>query len=142
VRKNKYLILSLILGFLLTAFVFFALGFKFGKRGFMYQGNMYKMMGYRRSSMKGEKVGKRWDRGMGNACNNFSVRGKIISIESNSIIVLDDNDVERIIKTNYTKNISGLHKLSELKVNDNIFVLGNPNTNGVFQADFIRKSKK
>lgn len=73
--------------------------------------------------------------------NAHGLAGTIVSIADNNIIVKDkDNKENTVAVTDKTiiKNGRNDIKLSDLKQNDQIVVMGNPGDNGVINADLIR----
>lgn len=73
--------------------------------------------------------------------NAHSGLGQIIKIDGNNLTVNDQGNVEKTIVVNdQTKIIKNLQtiKLSDLKVNDQIIVIGRPNEQGQIEARLIR----
>lgn len=67
--------------------------------------------------------------------------GRIIKIDSSALVVKGSDNVERIILIKEDASIThpgGTAKLSDLKVNDDIVVIGEPNDQGQIEAKFIR----
>lgn len=86
---------------------------------------------------------------MGNMMGNFPDRfpgghgtvGKIIKLEIPNIIVVDKDNTEKIIVTNDDTDIVQFGekvKVADLKIDDQIVVIGSPNSNGQIDAKFIR----
>jgi hypothetical protein len=73
--------------------------------------------------------------------NTNGTFGEIIKIDNASLTVKDKNNVEKIVlvsdKTSIVKQRGDL-KLSDLKVGDNIIVIGDPTNNGQIEARLIR----
>jgi hypothetical protein len=73
--------------------------------------------------------------------NPHSGLGQIIKIEGNSLIVKDQSNVEKTIlvndQTTIIKNFQNI-KLSDLKIDDQIIVIGGPNNQGQIEAKLIR----
>jgi len=77
-----------------------------------------------------------------NLPNSHGAIGKIIKINSQSFVVLDGNDnTEKVVLVN---NKTEIHKVREsLKINDlnideNVIVIGNPNSSGQIEARLVR----
>lgn len=69
--------------------------------------------------------------------------GQIIKIDANSsnLVVKGRNDIEQIIliKDNTTiRHLQNTIKLNDLKIDDNVVVIGEPNSAGQIEAKFIR----
>ena len=73
--------------------------------------------------------------------NAHGLAGKIISITDNKLIIQDKDNKENTVavtdKTIIKQRRSDL-KIGDLKQNDNIIVVGNPDDNGTINADLIR----
>lgn len=73
--------------------------------------------------------------------NGHGVAGTIISINDNSIIIKDrDNKENTVTVTDQTliKRFKEDVKVSGLKVDEKIIILGKPDENGTIKAEFIR----
>lgn len=76
-----------------------------------------------------------------NLKNAHGIAGEIISITDNSLVIKDrDNEENTITVSDETIIKSGKDeiKISDLKTNDKIIVMGKPGENGNVEADFIR----
>jgi len=73
--------------------------------------------------------------------NGHGLAGTIISITDNNIVIKDKDNKENTIAVSDATLIKSQRdnlKLSDLKVNDQIVVMGNPGDNGVVNASLIR----
>lgn len=152
--KNKNLKISVIVvGGLLAILVIFAAGVGVGLRKARFSNDFGR--NYERNFM-----GSRFDQGrgmmggrvgfVGGMMREFSGRdfrnanglaGTIISITDNNLIIKDgDNKENTVAVTDKTliKSRRDDLKLSDLKNNDQIVVIGQPGDNGVINADLIR----
>jgi len=78
---------------------------------------------------------------MGFFPNANGVAGKIIKIELPTIMVLDKDNIEKIVLIKEDTKIQKMRdniKSSDLKVDDFIVVIGSPNDQGQVEAKFIR----
>ena len=96
--------------------------------------NYYRnIMGPERGGMMGFERGPNF--------NGRSGMGQIIKIEGNNIIVKDQANIEKTIlatdKTVIMKNDQNI-KITDLKVDDKIVAIGNPNDSGQVEPKFIR----
>jgi len=69
------------------------------------------------------------------------VFGKIIKVNEDSIIVNGRNDVEKIILVGEKTTIKSLNNnvnISDLKVDDDVVIIGEPNSDGQIDAALIR----
>ena len=141
--KSLFAIL-LILGILIVASLIFSLGMIIGfhKANFEhdweehYEANFG--MGYRNGSMMGglDSAGM-----MNNFPNAHGAIGKIIKIELPNIIVEDKDNTEKVISTTDDTNIqTGKMAITtaDLKLDDYVIVIGNPDDKGVIEAKLIR----
>jgi len=67
--------------------------------------------------------------------------GQIVKVTSSTLIVKGRDNVEKIVVVNDDTSIMrlrGVIKISGLKINDNIIVIGEPNEQGQIEAKFIR----
>jgi len=73
--------------------------------------------------------------------NAHGITGELIKIDGNTLIIKDDDGTEKNIIVNdqtlYAKNRQTI-KLSDLKINDSLVVIGSPDNQGQMQAKFIR----
>lgn len=77
----------------------------------------------------------------GDFINAHGVFGQIIKIEESTIIIKEGNNLERIVIVKDGTIIERLRetlKISDLKVDDFIVVIGEPNDSGQIEAKFIR----
>jgi hypothetical protein len=77
----------------------------------------------------------------GDFISAYGVFGQIIKIEESTIIIKEGNNVERIVVVKDGTIIERLRetvKISDLKVDDYIVVIGEPNDSGQIEAKFIR----
>jgi hypothetical protein len=74
--------------------------------------------------------------------NAHGAIGKIIKIELPTLIVLDEKDkTEKVVLTDTTTQVHRMRdaiKIEDLKIDDNIIVIGEPNSLGQIEAKFIR----
>ncbi len=108
-----------------------------GKWGKHYKDNFG--MGYPRGGMMGDFSSK--NSMMGFFPNAHGAIGKIIKIQLPSIIVLDKDNLEKVINITDDTEIEQMRtdiKSSELKVDDFIVVIGSPNDKGQIEAKLIR----
>lgn len=73
--------------------------------------------------------------------DSHGVSGQILKIDSPSIIIKGIDNVEKIITTNEGTIINRLKdviKISDLKIDDNVVVIGSPNQTGQIEAKLIR----
>ena len=69
------------------------------------------------------------------------VFGIILKIDGQTLTIKDKDNVERIVLVNEKTTIRYLkedEELSDLKINDNIVVIGEPNSSGQIEASLIR----
>jgi len=67
--------------------------------------------------------------------------GQIIKIDSSTLVIKGRNDVEKVVVVNDKTEIKSLKetiKITDLKVDDNIVVIGEPNESGQISAKLIR----
>lgn len=79
--------------------------------------------------------------GQGDFVDSHGAFGQIIKIDGSTIIMNGADNVEKVIVTNSDTVIRSLRdniKLTDLKVNDNIVVIGQPDNNGQIEAKLIR----
>lgn len=73
--------------------------------------------------------------------NAHGLAGTIISIDNNNVVVKDRDNKENTVTVNDQTLIKSQQdnlKVSDLKVNDQIVVMGNPGDNGMVNANLIR----
>jgi len=124
--------------FLIIALLIFKLGTLVGfkKAGFSYKWgeNYHKNFG----GPRGGFFGDFFDQDFIEAYGTF---GQIIKIDGSTLVVKGRDNVEKIVlvKDNTTiKRLGETIKLSDLKVDDYIVVIGDPNEAGQIEAKFIR----
>lgn len=69
------------------------------------------------------------------------VFGQIIKIDDSTLVIKGNDDVEKIVLVKDDTTIMSLRekiKVSDLKINDNIVVVGDPNDSGQIEAKLIR----
>jgi len=79
--------------------------------------------------------------GMAEFPNPHGVSGKIISISLPSIMIEGQDNVEKVIvinKDTFIKNLRDTVSANELKINDSVVVVGNPNEKAEIEAKLIR----
>lgn len=152
-KSKRIKIAAVVVGSFLVILVIFSAGVGMGLRKARFSNDFGK--NYERNFM-----GSRFDqdRGMmgerggilGGMMREFSGRdfrnanglaGTIISITDNSLIIKDrDNKENTVAVTDKTSIMQGRDNLqiSDLKVNDQVVIVGNPGDNGVINADLIR----
>jgi hypothetical protein len=77
----------------------------------------------------------------GDFINTHGIFGQIIKIEESTIIIKEGNNVERIVVIKDGTTIERLRetvKISDLKVDDFVVIIGEPNDSGQIEAKFIR----
>lgn len=130
--------IALVLFILAIAFAIFQAGIFVGfrKSAFMfnYGDNYYKNFGGQ---------GYRGDRGGRMMMDNggHGVTGRIIKVELDKIFVLGDDNIEKIINISSTTKIYERRnkvEITDLKQDQNIVIIGNPDTSGQINAKFIR----
>ena len=142
-ESKKYKTIIYTLGFLFIIFLVFQAGMIAGFRkasfGRNWGDNYTKNFGspHRGFKMMGEEFGD-----FGNLPNAHGAIGKIIKVELPSIVVFDNKDqTEKIIiiddKTEIRK-MRDIVSVNELKIDDNIVVIGTPNSSGQIEARLIR----
>lgn len=69
------------------------------------------------------------------------VTGKILNVEANKILIIGSDNIEKIINISSTTKIFERRNqidLTDLKVDQNIVTIGNPDSSGQINANFIR----
>lgn len=112
-----------------------------------------KMVGFRKASFSykwgenyrqnfgGPRAGFFGDFGVEGFMEAHGVSGQIIKIDNSSLVIKGVDNVEKIVQIKDDTIIRHLRetlKLSDLKVNDFIVVIGEPNDSGQIEAKFIR----
>jgi hypothetical protein len=73
--------------------------------------------------------------------NGHGLSGTVISVDGNNLVIKDRNNKENTVTVNDQTLIkSGQNDLQvgDLKVNDQVVIMGNPGDNGVVNANLIR----
>ncbi len=73
--------------------------------------------------------------------NAHGVFGQVIEIAGNDLIVKGQDDMEKtviVLPTTTIVNNAAVAKLSDIKMNDSVVVIGSPDSYGQIQAEFIR----
>jgi len=151
IKSKKFKIIVAIMGVILVALVSFATGITVGLHKAKFSnhfGENYEknFMGPRPEMGRpmgpmgaiGEKINDFEGRGFRNA---HGLAGTVISVTDNSLVIKDrDNKENAVAITDKTMLKSGRDdiKISDLKQNDNIVVMGQPSENGTINADLIR----
>ena len=124
------LLIFLLLGFQLGLMV----GFK--KASFSYQwGDNY------HSNFAGPRNGFGSPFGRNDFMDAHGVIGQIVKIDPSTIIIKDHDNLEKIVLVNNKTTINRFReniKLSDLKVDDIVVVIGDPNNSGQIAAKLIR----
>ncbi len=135
-KKFKWLIG--IIGSLIILLLVFQLGMFVGfrKAGFSYRwgDNYHRAFGGPKGGFLDDFQGRDFINGHGTA-------GTIAKIESSSLIIKDQGSVEKIINiANDTSIKQGMadKKLSDLKVDDRVVVIGSPKNDGSIDAKIVR----
>lgn len=77
----------------------------------------------------------------GDFIDSHGIIGQIIKIDGSDIIIKDRDGVEKVVTTSGTTSIRRLNediKITDLKVDDYIIIIGNPNDFGKIDAKLIR----
>lgn len=145
-QSKKFKIAALAVGVVIVALVSFAGGMAIGfrKARFSYKfGENYErnFVGGPFQGSQGEMMG-RGSRGMmGDFRNAHGLAGTIISIADSNLIIKDKDGKENTIavtdKTIIKRQRDDI-KISDLKQDDQVVVIGSPGDNGVINADLIR----
>jgi hypothetical protein len=149
IQSRKFKIAAIAVGAFLVIIVSFAMGVFVGFHKARYSFEWGK--NYERNFVGGGMMGgERGGRGQGGGMMGFEGRnfrnahglsGTIISITDNNIIVKDQDGKENTVTvTDQTliKSQQANLKITDLKNNDQIVVMGKPDNNGVVSADLIR----
>lgn len=152
IKSKGFKIAAIVVAFILVALVSFAVGTKVGfrkalfscnwgqnyERNFMGPRPSFGKPGFMGGTMRGFE-GKDFR-------NSHGLSGTIISIADNKIIIKDRDGKENTVavtdKTIIHKNRFDNLKLSELKTDDQIVIMGKPDDSGVVEAILIRVFEK
>ncbi|KKR19844.1 MAG: hypothetical protein UT50_C0028G0006 [Candidatus Moranbacteria bacterium GW2011_GWA2_39_41] len=156
IQSRTFKIIASIIGVLLIAIISFGGGVAVGLRKARFSENFGKnyeknFMGSRfgNEAVRGGMMENRkgFAGGMMNQIegrdlrNGYGVSGTVISITDNNIVIKDSANKENTVTVSdktLIKSQSDNLKLSDLKVDDKIVVMGNPGDNGVVNASLIR----
>ena len=73
--------------------------------------------------------------------NAHGVFGEIIKVDTNSIVIKDKNNIEKVVSIGSDTSIREFKKdikITDLKINDKVVVIGEPDSTGNIIAKFIR----
>ena len=155
ITESKYFKASLLtLGCFIAAFIIFAAGIHVGERRAKYSyqwgenyernfvgGGREMMNGFRGQNEKGGPVGMMKGFEGRDFRNGHGIAGVITSITDNNIIIKDRDGKENTISIGdktLIKNGQANVKITELRNDENIVVIGNPGDSGMINADLIR----
>jgi hypothetical protein len=140
-ESKKFLFIAVILGILIITSVIFQagvfVGFHKASFGRDWGENYERNFGM----MRGLNFPPRGMMDQENFPNAHGAVGKIIKIETSSIIVADKDGTEKVILIKDDTNIRSVKtdiKIGDLKMDDFVVVIGSPNTQGQIEAKFIR----
>ncbi len=150
--KNKLTkpILTIILSLIVLIFVFQAgmsIGLRKASFSYGFGDNFYKNFGGQRPDFR-----KGMMNGFGNGMmdgsfngemmpSGYGVSGKVIKINGSNIVVEGSDNIERIVLTNKDTLIRQFRNngtTTDIKIDDNIIVVGSPTQNGEITAKLIR----
>jgi hypothetical protein len=149
---KTFILLTWIFAELMLLVLVFAVGVKIGERKAHYSsawgtnyernflGNSKGMMG-QRSGYGGDSRGMMGGFGGGDFRNANGISGSIISISDSNIIIKDKDGKENTISVSENtliKNGRDTIKITDLKNDQSIVVIGKPADNGTVSADLIR----
>ena len=142
-ESKKFRVVIYTLGALFIFFLIFQVGMMAGFRKVSFDrdwGDNYVMnfgSPHRNLQMMGGRFGD-----FGNLPNAHGAIGKIIKVELPTIVVLDEKDnIEKIVLINDKTEIRRARDVvtrDELKLDDQIIVIGTPNSSGQIEAGLIR----
>lgn len=138
IQSKGYLILAAVLVAVAILFLTFSAGMYIGfrKARFSYQwGENYHV------NFAGPRSGFIRDFGGKDLIDAHGVSGQIIKIDSSIIIIKGSDGVEKSVAVNGNTTIRQFKetiKLSDLKVDDLIVIIGSPNDKGQIDAKFVR----
>jgi len=137
-QSNTFKIIIGIIGaFVVLLFVFGAgmlVGFKKADFSFKWGENYHQNFGGPKRGILNNFSGNDFISGHG-------VFGRIIKIDDSTLVIDDRQDIEKIVvirNDTIIKKFQETIKLTDLKVNDYIIVIGEPNSDGQTEAKFIR----
>jgi len=138
IKSRIFMIMALSLGVIAILFLTFNAGMYVGfrKARFSYQwGENY------HKNFAGPRGGFFRDFGGKDLIDANGVAGQIIKIDSQTLVIKGRDNVEKIVLVKDNSVINRLReiiKLSDLTVDDNIVVIGEPNDQGQIEAKLIR----
>lgn len=127
-----------VIGALIVALLVFEVGFEVGSRkaGFScHWGENY------RRNFGGQTQGFLKEFKNEDLVGAHGVFGKIIKIDGQEIVIQDRGNVEKIVivkDDTVIQRFRGTVNLTDLKVDDQVVIIGEPNTDGKIEARFIR----
>lgn len=133
--RGFFICIVVIIGLLLIFQAGMVVGFHKAEFSFHYGDNYYRTFG---SPQNGYMRGMMQNRGFTNA---YGTVGKIISIDLPTIVVAGQDGIEKVVIIGDNTSIQKFRetiKATDLKVDDLVVVIGNPNTEGKIEAKFIR----
>ena len=117
-------------------------GFRKASFGKSWGENYNENFGMGRRGTPPSNIGQNWMNGMmGYFPNAHGAIGKIMKLELPSIIMTDKDNIEKSILTKNDTKVEKVRekiKITDLKVDDFIVVIGSPNTQGQIEAKLIR----
>ena len=158
IQSKTFKIISITIGIFLVLIIIFGAGVAVGFRKAKFSNDFGKnyeqnFMGSRFNDFRGGMMGGELRGGPGDMMglardfegrglrNAHGLAGTIISIDNNNIVVKDRDNKENTVTVNDQTLIKSQQdnlKVGDLKVNDQIVVMGNPSDNGVVNASLIR----
>lgn len=152
ITKTKYFKgVFYVIGALVILITVFSLGIKIGfhKANFSYSWgeNYERNFGGPRGGMMRNFQGSGGIRGrmMGGLDNNFinphGTSGVVLKIDNNALVILGNDNNEKTVSVNEKTIIrkpAEVLKLSDIKIGDNVMIIGAPNNVGQIEAKFIR----
>lgn len=141
--SKVFKIIVYVLGSLVVASIIFKVGMFVGfkKATFGRDWGMNYEMNFGRPEMGPKMRGGRFDE-FGNLPISHGAIGKIIKISLPSIVVLDNKDnTEKVVLLDDSTEIRKVResvKIGELKIDDNVVIIGIPNSFGQIEAKLLR----
>ncbi|MFA6348419.1 MAG: hypothetical protein WCX30_03250 [Candidatus Paceibacterota bacterium] len=132
--ESKIFIVFFIIGETILLLLTFGIGMMVGSKKADFSCNMDK--NYERNF-----GGSGFPEDLNGAPQGGRIFGQIIKIENDAIVIKDSDSIEKIISTKGDVSIKKFRdtiKLSDLKVDDRIVVIGSPNDSGEIEAKLIR----
>lgn len=140
--KSSIILLVIIACFLLLVIVFklgVTIGFEKAKFSYKWADNYYK--NFTEQKPFDDKIPPHFLKNDDIFMNSHGIVGDIISINGNSLVIENKKDnVENIILLSDETTIKGPQNLTlkDLKINDEIVCIGEPNKEGIIEAKLIR----